>query len=106
MSAVDIYHELVIVGGLDPSYVLDRMEPYEIDACMEGLYKRHKESWEQTRRLVYTIIQVNSRNRVDPREVMPLPWDTEDADNGMSDEERERLSGMLNEYVRRKNNGC
>ena len=81
------------------------MEPYEIDTCMDGIYKRHRESWEQTRRLVYAIIQVNNKHRIDPKEVMPFPWDTDIGDNDMSDEERGRLSGMLQDYVNKKNNG-
>ena len=95
---------MVFVGGLDPAYVLDDMEPYEIDACMEGIHKKYIESWNQTRQLVYTIAQVNSSKRIDIKDMMPLPWDENDSME-MPEEERERLSYMLNEFVKLKNNG-
>lgn len=104
MSGKEIYQTLVFVGGLDPGYVLDRMEPYEMEACMEGIHMRHMESWEQTRQLAYVTAQVNSSRRVDIKEMMPFPWDTRE-ERDMPEAERERLRGMLNEFVKTKNNG-
>ena len=104
ISGKDVFQALVFVGGLDPAYVLDDMEPYEIDACMEGIHKKYIESWNQTRQLVYTIAQVNSSKRIDIKDMMPFPWDENDSME-MPEEERERLSYMLNEFVKLKNNG-
>ena len=92
------------MGGIDPGYVLDRMQPYEIDACMEGLYVSNMEGWNQTRQIVYAIAQSNSRHRIDIKEMMPFPWD-EPSENTMSDEERNRLSSLMKEFIKEKNDG-
>ena len=92
------------MGGLDPAYVLDRMEPYELEACLDGLYLKGRESWNQTRQIVYTIAQVNSRKRIDIKEMMPFPWEQPE-DTSMPDEERDRLSALMDEYIKKKEYG-
>lgn len=95
---------LVFLGGLDPEYVLERMEPYEIEACLDGIYLKNKESWEQTRQIVYTIAQVNSRRSINIKEMMPFPWEhTESTD--IPDEERARLSSLMKEFIKNKEYG-
>lgn len=80
------------------------MEAYEIEALMEGIYKKNMDSWYQTRQIVYTIAQVNSRNRIDIKEMMPFDWEKpEDAD--MPDEERQRLSSLMKDYIKAKEYG-
>ena len=46
--------------GIDPEYVLDRMDWYEIEALIENLWMRDKTSWEQTRTISYITAQCQS----------------------------------------------
>lgn len=71
---------------------------------MEGIYKKNMESWNQTRQIVYTIAQVNSRKRIDIKEMMPFPWEQPE-DTDMPDEERKRLSSLMKEYINSKEYG-
>lgn len=90
-------------GGLDPEYVLDRMSVYEMECYFESLYLRQKDNWEQTRQVVYTIAQCNSRHKINIHDVMPLSWDK--PTETMDDQERDRLSGLMNDYITKKNGG-
>lgn len=94
-----------MAGGLSPAYVLDEMEPYEIQIALEGLFQKERDSWEQTRQIVYSVVQVNSKNNISPTELMPLPWDKkEEPDAEESQEDYERLSGLMNQIAKEKNN--
>lgn len=64
-------------GGLPPDYVLYQMQPFEIEIALSGLHLKHKELWEATRLLMYAIVQVNSKQKLDPKDVLSLPWDNE-----------------------------
>lgn len=63
--------------GISPDYVLDKMELYEIDALMDNLWRKDKESWEQTRSISYVTAQVQSRKPLDPKDIMTFPWEKE-----------------------------
>lgn len=91
-------------GGFAPDYVLDRMEPYEIDIALSGLSLKERDSWEQTRQIVYSIFQVNSRDRLSPDKIFPLPWDSEPEQEEISESECERLKKMMDEFIKEKNN--
>lgn len=72
----DIFNQLVYVGHLTPTYVLDEMDSYLIPIFLEGLYLSNKESWEQTRELLYMTAQVNSTKKIKPEDLMKFPWDS------------------------------
>lgn len=93
-----------MVGGYDPSYVMDSMPDYEIDIALSGLYLSDKEDWERTRLLYYVTCQVNSRKNLSPNEVMPLPWDKEMPEED-TEEDHDRIKSMMESIVKEKNNG-
>lgn len=94
-----------MASGFPPAYVLDEMEPYEMQIALEGLFQKERESWEQTRQIVYSIVQVNSKNSVSPTEIMPLPWDErEERKAEESEEDYERLSNLMNQIIKEKHN--
>lgn len=67
--------------GIDPGYVLDVMQPYEIKSLFKKAHYRYRQSWDQTRSIVYAIAQSNSKKHLTPTSVMKFPWDDETQDD-------------------------
>lgn len=86
-------------GGLPPDYVLNEMQPFEIDIALEGLHLKHKELWEATRMIMYSVAQVHNRKRINPKDMMSLPWDNDygepDSDSDPYEELREEMEKQL-----------
>ena len=61
--------------GVQPDYVLDRMKFYEIEALIENLWMKNKESWEQTRVQAYITAQTQSTKKIDMNDIMSFPWE-------------------------------
>jgi CRISPR/Cas system-associated exonuclease Cas4 (RecB family) len=90
---------------LDPGYVLDRMEFYEISALIENAWMKSKESWEQARLQAYLTAQVNSTKKIDMTEFMTFPWEkveTEKIED--TKEEREAVMKEMKEWENIMNN--
>lgn len=60
----------------------DRLTPEEFGAIYESWYKSGesdvRRSWEQTRFLGMCMLAPYSSNKLNPRDVLPLPWDDEE----------------------------
>lgn len=96
---------LVLEAGLSPGYVLDQMECYEIDAILENLQNRHRDSWEQTRMICYVLAQSNSTRSIKPTDIIRFSWDeekTESGDTSISTEDIERLKKKAEQYIKSK----
>ena len=61
--------------GVQPDYVLDRINFYEIEALLENLWMKNKESWEQTRIQAYITAQTQSTKKIDMNDMMSFPWE-------------------------------
>ena len=61
--------------GINPEYVLDRMEMYEVNALIKNQYRRHKDDWEQARLIAYLIAQCNSKKRMKLTDIVQFPWE-------------------------------
>ena len=61
--------------GVQPDYVLDRMNFYEIEALLENLWMKNKESWEQTRVQAYITAQTQSTKKIEMNDMMSFPWE-------------------------------
>lgn len=98
---------LVFVGGLAPGYVLDEMEPYEMDIALEGLYLKNRDSWEQTRQIVYTQAQTCSAKELSPEKILPFPWDDKKESSELpTEKDINDLKEMVNQYIKEKNDAC
>ncbi|WP_229058505.1 MULTISPECIES: hypothetical protein [Parabacteroides] len=99
---------MVIDAGLNPGYVLDQMEYYEIDAILESLKYQHRDSWEQTRMVCYVLAQSNSTKSLKPTDIIRLPWDDENnnkaepKDTYISAEDIERLKKKAEQFIKSK----
>lgn len=63
--------------GLDPGYVLDRMEMFEVRALMKNRHLRHKEAWEQTRVMAFINAKCSGAKIEKFEDLFTLPWDKE-----------------------------
>lgn len=73
----DIYSIVVVEGGVNPEYFLDRMKQYELDAIIKGIENKSKPSWEQARMIMYMVAQCNSTKNLKPTDIMKFTWDEE-----------------------------
>lgn len=87
-------------GGLDPEYVLDKMQQYEIKPLVKYLHLKNKESWEQTRLLGYITAQGNSTKKLKPTDIIKFPWDEQgkESDTSVKSADIERLKKKANEF--------
>ena len=85
-------------GGVAPDYFLDHMTLNETAAYMRGMSRGEQEAWERTRMLMYAVVQVNSTEKLTPRDVLPFPWDGDEEpveiDENELKELRERAKSM------------
>ena len=54
------------------------------NAWKESRESQMRDSWEQTRILAAIMIQPYSKKKITPRQLIPLPWDT-DKDNTLNE---------------------
>lgn len=90
--------------GFDPEYFLDRMEPYEIQAALNGARLRDRDSWEQTRLIAYVLAQSNSTKPLKPEDILKFPWDNvkHDSETSVSNDDVERLKRKAEEFIKSK----
>ena len=85
--------------------MLDRIQTYEIEALIENMWMKSKESWEQARLQAYLTAQVNSTKRIDMMEFMTFPWENVEKDKiEDSKEEREAVMKEMKEWENIMNN--
>lgn len=74
----------------------------EVRYFLDGLTRRNRESWEQTRLLGYIIAQGNSTKSLKQTDILRFPWDEENEkevkDTGVSDEDVKRLRELAKQY--------
>lgn len=91
--------------GLDPGYVLDRIQTYEVEALIENMWMKSKESWEQARLQAYLTAQVNSTKKIDMSEFMTFPWEKVETDKiEDTKEEMEAVMKEMKEWENKMNN--
>lgn len=62
----------------------------ECAAYLRGMQNKEQSAWEQTRMLMYAIVQVNSSKDLSPKDVLPFPWD-DDAIEELDEESINKL---------------
>ena len=64
----------------------------EVESFLDGLNRRTRESWEQTRLLGYIIAQSNSTKTLKQTDILRFPWDEEEKkDTSVTNEDMKRL---------------
>ena len=68
------------------------MDFIEVESFIDGLNRRNRESWEQTRLLGYIIAQSNSTKTLKQTDILRFPWDEEEKkDTSVTNEDMKRL---------------
>lgn len=92
ISIHKLYERVVGIGGISPSYFLDRMTFGEVEMFLTGFNLRNREAWEQTRIIGYIIAQSNSTKKLEQTDILRFPWDEEDKEAAtVTDDEIKRL---------------
>lgn len=93
-------------AGLDPLYVMDEMQMYEIDALVSSIYRKKKDNWEQARLIAYLIAQTNSTKKLSIQDIMKFQWEDDDTDikktTRISDDDIKRLRDKANKITNTK----
>lgn len=62
------------------------------DTWEEARLSRRREKWERTRTLAAIVIQPHCRKAIDPRRLLPLPWETHTSTDRKGGEPRRAAS--------------
>lgn len=74
------------------------MDFIEVESFIDGLNRRNREAWEQTRLLGFIIAQSNSTRTLKQTDILWFPWDEEEKkDTSVTDEEMQRLRAKAKE---------
>ena len=95
-----MYQLIVGEGGCPPDYFLFQMSPAEAQDYVEGVNRRHRQGWEQTRSLMSLVYQVLTGECLD----MEFPWDEDNPRDEIDEEELRELRQRAKEMERRMNN--
>lgn len=66
---------MVLRLGLDPDYVLDRMEMYEVRALLANDHMKSQENWERTRFLGFLMSKCSGSKIESITDLVKFPWD-------------------------------
>lgn len=69
---------LVIRARISPEYVLDHITWREVNSLLEEVEISSRDGWEQTRMIMWSIIQSQSSKRIEIKEILPFDWDKKD----------------------------
>ena len=63
----------------------------ECAVFIRGMFRKEQEAWERTRMLMYAVVQVNSRDHLTPKTLLPFPWDIEEEPEEINESELNEL---------------
>ena len=74
------------------------MDFIEVESFIDGLNRRNREAWEQTRLLGFIIAQSNSTKTLKQTDILRFAWDEEEKKNtSVTNEEMQRLRAKAKE---------
>lgn len=75
---------IIVEGGVDASYVMDRMELWEIPAILNAIHNRKKETLEYKRLFSWMVMlpHISKESACSPEKLLPFPWEVEVKDSG------------------------
>lgn len=82
------------------------MQEYEVNTVIENLPYLDRNMWEQHRFLIYTNIQMNSKKKLNPSDILKFKWDEDYKEDSTSitTQEIERLRNKSQHIIRSINN--
>lgn len=88
-----------------PQYFMDEMQDYEVNPYMENLRFLDVNGWEQARFLGYCGVQVYSKKKLSPQDLLSFSWEEEEHETEITDEQVARLQAKAAHYEKLLNNG-
>lgn len=89
-----------------PEYVLDRMQMYEVKTLLKYSYFSSKNNWEQARFIAYIIAASNSTKKIEMKDLIEFPWESEKPINEspaeITKQDFERLKQKAEQYLKNK----
>lgn len=82
------------------------MQAYELENLIKYQYYKDKETWEQTRDIMWVVAQVNSKKKLSSQDIIQFPWDETERvrRQTVTNEEATRLNEMSNDVLEFLNN--
>lgn len=86
---------------------MDEMEEYELADIMNNLSYLDKNDWERTRLSIYSNVQMNTKKKLTPKDILTFPWENEpkEVNNEISKEDIERLRSKSKIIEKKLHNG-
>ena len=82
------------------------MQEYEVNTIIENLPYLDRNSWEQHRFQIYSSVQMNSKKKISPTDIMQFAWDNSKEETSITSKDIERLKNKSKEISNTiKNNG-
>jgi hypothetical protein len=85
-----LYEEIVGRGGVSPAYFFEEMDFQECIVFMKGMRRKGRSELENTRLIMWAVLQSQSRRTLELEDVMKLE-DEEDDETGVNQQELEEL---------------
>ena len=98
---------LTLEYGINPEYVLNQIQPFEINSIMKYGYYKSKENWEQARLISYLIAQVNTKKTLKLQDIIKFQWEKENESTKITNEEINNLAKqaeLMEQYFNQNNN--
>lgn len=99
LTIAELYSILTLQLGLNPEYVLDKIEMYEINSLMKYSYYKDKENWEQARLLGYIIAQANSTKKLKIEDIIKFSWDNKNKEKGDTTISKEQIDALTKQAM-------
>lgn len=86
---------------------MDEMEEYELYEIINNLRYLERNDWERTRLNMYSNVQMNTKKKLTPKDILSFPWENESEEDSkeISKEDIERLkekSKLISEKINGK----
>lgn len=86
---------------------MDEMEEYELYEIINNLRYLERNDWERTRLSMYSNVQMNTKKKLTPKDILSFPWENESEEDSkeISKEDIERLkekSKLISEKINGK----
>lgn len=81
------------------------MQEYEVQDILDNIPYLERNSWEQHRFLVYSNIQMNSKKKLVPTDIMKFAWDNTEENTSITSQDIERLKNKSQQIYHTITNG-
>lgn len=76
---------------------MDVLQDYEVNDLLDNIEYSDRHTWEQTRLLMYQNIQMNTKKRINLKDVLRFKWDIQEEENkNITSEDIDRLKERAN----------